>query len=39
MFLAEHIKFPTLERDYEFVALCPDDEYPMNLGRIRATRD
>ena len=38
MFLAEHVKFPTLERDYEFVALCPDDEYPMNLGRIRSNK-
>ena len=38
MFLAENIKFPTFERDYEFVALCPDDEYPMNLGRIRSNK-
>jgi sulfhydrogenase subunit alpha len=38
LFLAEQIKFPALERDYEFVALCPDDEYPMNLGRIRSTK-
>jgi sulfhydrogenase subunit alpha len=32
--LAEKLQFPDLERDYEFVALCPTDEYPMNLGRI-----
>ena len=38
LFLAEHVKFPSLERDYEFVALCPDDEYPMNLGRIRSNK-
>jgi coenzyme F420-reducing hydrogenase alpha subunit len=38
MFLAEKIKFPALERDYEFVALCPDDEYPMNLGRIKSNK-
>jgi len=38
LFLAEHVTFPTLERDYEFVALCPDDEYPMNLGRIKSNK-
>jgi sulfhydrogenase subunit alpha len=38
VFLAEHIKFPTLERDYEFVAMCPEDEYPMNFGRIRSNK-
>jgi len=37
-FLAEHVTFPTLERDYEFVSLCPDDEYPMNLGRIKSNK-
>ncbi len=37
-FLAERIEFPRLERDYEFVALCPDDEYPMNLGRIKSNK-
>ncbi len=26
--------FPDCERDYEFVALCPADEYPFNEGRI-----
>jgi sulfhydrogenase subunit alpha len=38
LFLAENIKFPSLERDYEFVALCPKDEYPMNLGRIKSNK-
>jgi coenzyme F420-reducing hydrogenase alpha subunit len=37
-FLAEHITFPALERDYEFVALCPEDEYPMNFGPIRSNK-
>jgi len=32
------LEFPDLERDYEFVALVPDDEYPMNLGRIRSNK-
>jgi sulfhydrogenase subunit alpha len=27
-------EFPDCERDYEFVALCPTDEYPFNEGRI-----
>jgi coenzyme F420-reducing hydrogenase alpha subunit len=38
LFLAEKIPFPAFERDYEFVALCPDGEYPMNLGRIRSNK-
>ena len=37
-FLAENIKYPDLERDYEFVSLCSEDEYPMNLGRIRSNK-
>ncbi|MBN2580582.1 MAG: nickel-dependent hydrogenase large subunit [Pirellulales bacterium] len=36
--LAGIVQFPKLERDYEFVALCPDDEYPMNLGRIKSNK-
>ncbi|MGD0654165.1 MAG: Ni/Fe hydrogenase subunit alpha [Thermoguttaceae bacterium] len=36
--LAKIVKFPDLERDYEFVALCPDNEYPMNLGRIKSNK-
>jgi coenzyme F420-reducing hydrogenase alpha subunit len=34
LFLAQKLQYPDLQRDYEFVALCPDNEYPMNLGRI-----
>jgi len=38
IFLAEKLTYPQLERDYEFVALCPEDEYPMNLGRIQSNK-
>ena len=38
LFLSEKLKYPKLERDYEFVSLCPEDEYPMNLGRIKSNR-
>jgi sulfhydrogenase subunit alpha len=38
LFLARQVKYPSLERDYEFVSLCPDDAYPMNLGRIKSNR-
>jgi sulfhydrogenase subunit alpha len=38
LFLAENVEFPGLQRDYEFVALCPTDEYPMNLGRIKSNK-
>jgi coenzyme F420-reducing hydrogenase alpha subunit len=38
LFLAEHIEFPKLDRDYEFVSLFPDNEYPMNLGRIKSNK-
>lgn len=34
LFLAQHVDYPDFERDYEFVSLQSDDEYPMNLGRI-----
>lgn len=34
LFFAEKIEYPELERDYEFLSLSADDEYPMNLGRI-----
>jgi coenzyme F420-reducing hydrogenase alpha subunit len=37
-FLAREVEYPDLERDYEFVALCPEDAYPMNLGRIRSNK-
>lgn len=36
--LARTLEFPDLERDYEFLALAPDDEYPMNLGRIKSSK-
>jgi len=38
IFLAEHIDYPDFERDYEFVALCPEDGYAMNLGRIKSNK-
>ncbi len=38
LFLAEKIDYPEFEQDYEFVALQPDDEYPMNLGPIATSR-
>ena len=38
LFLAEKLSYPRLERDYEFLALCPPNEYPMNLGRIRSNK-
>ncbi len=37
-FFIQAVKFPQMERDYEFVALCPEDEYPMNLGRIKSNK-
>ena len=37
-FLAEKIDYPDFERDYEFVSLCSEDGYPMNLGRIRSNK-
>jgi sulfhydrogenase subunit alpha len=38
LLLAETVEFPEFDRDYEFVAICPDDEYPMNLGRIKSNK-
>lgn len=38
LLLADKVEFPDLERDYEFVSLCPADGYPMNLGRIRSSK-
>jgi coenzyme F420-reducing hydrogenase alpha subunit len=38
VYLAEHVTFPDFERDYEFVALCPDEGYSMNLGRIKSNK-
>jgi len=31
-------EFPELRRDYEFVSLVHDDEYPMNEGRLVSSR-
>jgi len=31
-------EFPDCERDYEFVALRPDNEYPFNEGRIASSQ-
>jgi coenzyme F420-reducing hydrogenase alpha subunit len=38
LFLAENLEYPSLQQDYEFVALQPDDEYPMNLGPIASSK-
>jgi coenzyme F420-reducing hydrogenase alpha subunit len=38
LFLAEKLDYPDLDQDYEFVALNPDDEYPMNLGPIASNK-
>jgi coenzyme F420-reducing hydrogenase alpha subunit len=38
MCLAENIEFPVLDRDYEFLSLVPENEYPMNLGPIRSSK-
>jgi sulfhydrogenase subunit alpha len=38
LWMAQQIEFPELERDYEFVSLSADEEYPMNLGRITSSR-
>ncbi|HUO09300.1 MAG TPA: Ni/Fe hydrogenase subunit alpha [Phycisphaerae bacterium] len=37
-FMAEKLTFPKLSADYEFVSLCPADEYPMNQGPIRSNK-
>ena len=38
LFLAEKLEYPDLQQDYEFVALKPDQEYPMNLGPIASNK-
>ncbi len=38
LFLAEKVDYPDFTCDYEFAALQPDDEYPMNLGPIAFSR-
>jgi coenzyme F420-reducing hydrogenase alpha subunit len=36
--LARTLKFPELTRDYEFVALVDEQQYAMNLGRIKSNK-
>ena len=38
LFLAQEVHYPDFRQEYEFVALCPDEGYPMNLGRIKSSR-
>lgn len=38
MFLAEEVEYPEFERDYEFVALQPPGEYPINRGPIASSK-
>jgi sulfhydrogenase subunit alpha len=38
LFLAEKVDYPDFETDYEFVALQPDNEYPMNRGPIASSK-
>ncbi len=38
LILTQQVEFPELERDYEFVSLVAEDEYPMNLGRIKSNK-
>ena len=38
LFLARNLEYPDLEQDYEFVALQPGDEYPMNRGPIVSSK-
>jgi coenzyme F420-reducing hydrogenase alpha subunit len=38
LLLCDLVTLPDLEQDYEFVALCPDDHYPMNRGRIKSNK-
>lgn len=38
MMVAEKVEYPDFDRDYEFVALQPENEYPMNLGPIASSK-
>jgi len=38
LFLASGVEYPDFETDYEFVALQPDNEYPMNRGPIASSK-
>lgn len=37
-FLAKKVEYPEFDRDYEFLALRHESQYPMNLGRIVSSR-
>jgi coenzyme F420-reducing hydrogenase alpha subunit len=38
LFLATKLTYPSLDRDYEFLSLCHEHQYPMNRGRIRSSK-
>jgi coenzyme F420-reducing hydrogenase alpha subunit len=38
LFLAQKLKYPALDRDYEFLSLWHETQYPMNRGRIRSNK-
>ncbi|MDH7568207.1 MAG: Ni/Fe hydrogenase subunit alpha [Armatimonadota bacterium] len=38
LFLAKNVAYPDLEQDYEFVALRPEQGYPMNRGEIVSSK-
>ncbi len=38
VYWAAGFDFPDCDRDYEFVALSPPDEYPFNEGRIKSSK-
>ena len=38
LFLARSVKYPEFAQEYEFVALHPDKEYPMNRGPIVSSK-
>ncbi|UCG53277.1 MAG: Ni/Fe hydrogenase subunit alpha [Candidatus Latescibacterota bacterium] len=37
--LTGSLEFPDYERDYEFVSVRHDDEYPFNEGRVKSNKD
>lgn len=36
--LTSTFTMPDFERDYEYVALCPENEYPFNEGRLKSSK-
>ncbi len=38
LFMAKNLDYPDLERDYEFLSVFPEDEYPMNLGKLKSNK-